>query len=87
LLRSRVKRLYSKESYGGIKVLFACFFFQEKAGASFAGPTIARKSPEEPPTGRWFFVNQRVTLLEISIPEPLSSRKRGNFGAEKDRAA
>jgi hypothetical protein len=60
---------------------------QVLVGTSLSGPTIARKSPEEPPTGRWFFVNQRVTFLDISILERLSSRKRGNFGAEKDRAA
>jgi hypothetical protein len=54
---------------------------------SLSDPTIARKSPGEPPTGRCFFVNQRVTLLEISILERLSSRKRGNLGTQKDRAA
>jgi hypothetical protein len=29
------KRLDPKERYGGIEVLFAYFFFQEKVGASF----------------------------------------------------
>jgi hypothetical protein len=54
---------------------------------SLSDPTIARKSPGKPPTGRCFFVNQRVTFVEISILERPSSRKRGNFWAQKDRAA